>query len=96
MWSNSHELFLNSIYALVKHKDFINIIFSPILFNHVDLTQLSSQIHISFVISILSQYLEILKLLTNTFQLFVLLIVIEWFVYVLLFLCYSLCEELRD
>jgi hypothetical protein len=40
-------VFLNSVYALVKHKDFINyVLLSSILSNHYDLFPLSSQIHI--------------------------------------------------
>jgi hypothetical protein len=78
MWSSSHESFLNSIQALLKHKDFINyVLFNPILSNHVDHSQLSSQIHIlqSIIpLPYLSCYnISIhLKYWTNTFQLFVL------------------------
>jgi hypothetical protein len=54
--------YIKFIHAFLKHKELVNTILpSPILSNHVDLSQLSSQIHISFVISIPSQYLEILN-----------------------------------
>jgi hypothetical protein len=90
----SHPKF---IHALIKHKDFINyILLSPILSNHIDLSKLSSQIHI-LQSTILLPYLSYhdilinLKCWTNPFKLSVLFdfVWIVWCVYVVLFQCYS-------
>jgi hypothetical protein len=100
VWFSSHESSQDSIHTLIKHKDFIScILLSPILSNHIDLFQLSSQIHIlqSTIILPYLSYHNISISLNIKQTLFFCLSCLNVFVlydYVVLFMCYSLYEEL--
>jgi hypothetical protein len=106
MWSSSHESFVNSIHILVKHKDYIHyFLLSPIPSHHYDLFQLSSQIHIlqsTILLPYLSyyKYPKKSKRLNQPFSIVVLFDCVVLYVYVVLFMCYSLygelCAKLRE
>jgi hypothetical protein len=100
MRSNSHESFQDSIHALAKHKDYLHyVLLSPILPNHYDLfpTKLSNSylaIHISFAISLLSQYLEESKLLNKHFSIVCLVWLCLYCMFMLCYFCVLACAKI--